>query len=86
MTTQLEAEIPNFQIKVRETSKQHKFECKMVDNNWDQLVLGLGYQFLSFEAKKPKFRIQNLFLPMIKTSTVNLFFPKYPSATLIFIF
>ena len=28
--------------------KSIKFECKLVDNHWDQLFLGLNYQFLSF--------------------------------------
>ena len=28
--------------------KSIKFECKMVDNHWERLVLGLGYRFLPF--------------------------------------
>lgn len=37
----------DLQIKVRKTSKSIKFWCKMVNTHWEQLVLGLGYKFLS---------------------------------------
>ena len=45
----LEAEISRFSDQSQRNSKKSvKFECKMVDYHWDQLVLGLGYHFLSF--------------------------------------
>ena len=43
VTTLLEAEIPRFSDQSQRNSKKNvKFECKMVDYHWDQLVLGLG--------------------------------------------
>ena len=49
MTAPFEAEIPRFSDQSQRNSKiSKKFDCKMVDYHWDQLVLGLGYHFFSF--------------------------------------
>ena len=43
-----------FRSKSEKLQKSIKFEYKMVDNHWEQLVFGYGYQFWSFSPIKCK--------------------------------